>query len=97
MTMWSEPTLHQQFSCAMLSQIYLDIQTTLTTLWTVGQDCADVGRSRPVQQCVGYFPVKKCLYAQGQYCRSNNFLVQCCLKVFGQYLVYNIPMQVVPA
>ena len=36
----------------------------------------NVGPSRPRQNCVGYFPTKTLLCAQGQYCTSN-FLVQC--------------------
>ena len=39
----------------------------------------NLGRSRPKQNCVGFFLSKLLLRAQGQYCTSN-FLVQCCLR-----------------
>ena len=39
----------------------------------------NLGRSRPKQNCVGFFLSKLLLRAQSQYCTSN-FLVQCCLR-----------------
>ena len=60
------------------------IWTTMTRLW-VNIVCivriivlCNVAPSKPRQHCVGYFPAKTCLCAQGQYCKS--FLVQRCLK-----------------
>ena len=43
--------------------------------------CAMLAQTKQTkrQHCVGYFPAKICLCAQGQYCTSN-FLLQCCFR-----------------
>ena len=64
----SGPTLHKQFSCAMLSQTYLDNIDQTIFLCNVVPACS-------IQDCISYFSHKSCLFAMGQHC-TGDFLVQ---------------------